>query len=72
MIYNHEFIGSSMLASCEYNDETFELTVTFHNGKSYTYEDVIINTYQDLISAPSAGSYFNSHKKNFKVKADGK
>lgn len=68
MIYNHEFTNSSMLNSAEYNDETFELTVTFNNGKQYTYTDVIINTYQDLINAPSAGAYFNSHKSNFKAK----
>lgn len=61
-------LASSMLTSASYDDETKELTVVFSNGKSYTYEGVSINTYMDLKNALSAGKYFNSVKKNLKIK----
>jgi len=67
-IHNFQFQESSMLDNCSYNDNTRELTVTFTNGKSYTYEDVERSTYDDLTNAPSAGRYFNSVKGGLKVK----
>lgn len=63
----HEF-KSAMLANAVYNTETKELTVTFANGKSYTYEDVDREIWNALIGAKSAGAYFNSIKKDLKVK----
>lgn len=57
-----------MLSSCSYNDESEELTVTFTNGKSYTYIDVSRRTYDELIEAKSAGKYFNLMKQNLKQK----
>ncbi len=62
MIERFQFTNSSMLASCEYNTVAKELTVTFSNGKDYIYVDVDKQTYEDLISAPSAGKHFNSIK----------
>ena len=59
---------SSMLSSCEYDEENKELTVTFTNGKDYVYEDVSKNIYDSLITAESAGKYFNSIKSNLKIK----
>lgn len=53
------FENSSMLKDCSYDDESSELTVTFTNGKSYTYIDVSKRTYDELIDAKSAGKYFN-------------
>jgi len=67
-IHMHTFIGSSMLASCTYDTEEKELAVTFNGGKTYTYEDVDKSTYDSLISAKSAGSYFNSIKKELSQK----
>jgi len=65
----HEFVFSSaMLNSAYYDDELKELTIIFSNGKPYVYEDVPIETYRELISAESAGRYFNSIKKDLKVK----
>lgn len=61
-IHNFQF-NSSMLSDCSYDSEANELTVTFNNGKSYTYVDVPFNTYVDLTNAKSAGQYFNSIKK---------
>lgn len=68
MICNFEFENSSMLKDASYNDETEELTVTFTNGKSYTYIDVPRRTYDELINARSAGKYFNLIKKDLKQK----
>lgn len=64
MKHNFEFENSSMLANCSYDDENKELTVTFRNGKSYTYIDVDKSTYNGLINADSAGKYFNSIKQS--------
>jgi hypothetical protein len=68
MIRTHTFEGSSMLASGEYNDETEEMTITFANGKDYTYIDVPKRTWDELINAESAGKYFNNCKKSLKIK----
>lgn len=63
---SHNFKDSAMLASASYDDASSELTVTFTNGKSYTYTDVPASTYDELVAAPSAGRFFNSIK-NFLV-----
>lgn len=62
MKHDMDFIQSSMLSSCSYDDETKELIVTFTGGKQYQYQDVDKAIYDDLVSAPSAGRYFNSIK----------
>lgn len=68
MIIDFQFVNSSMLSSVSYDTEEKEMTVTFNNGRSYIYEDVYKSTYEDLIAAKSAGAYFNSIKKDLKVK----
>lgn len=68
MKYTHNFEGSSAIASAEYDDEASELTIYFLNSRDYTYKDVLFNTYQDLISAPSPGKYFASIKKDLVLK----
>lgn len=68
MILNHQFTNSSMLVSASYNTETKEMILEFSGGKSYIYEDVDLNTYNDLISAKSAGGFFASIKKGLKQK----
>jgi len=68
MIMNFQFTNSSMLSSVSYDTEEKEMTVTFNNGRSYIYEDVDKNIYESLIAAKSAGAYFNSIKKDLKVK----
>jgi len=68
MTYTHTFHSSAMLNSCSYDDETKEMTVIFSNGKPYIFEDVDKSIYDSLISAESAGRYFNSIKAQLKVK----
>lgn len=59
---NYQFSNSSMLQACSYNSEARELTVTFVNGRDYTYEDIEKEFYEALIGAPSPGKFFNAHK----------
>lgn len=68
-ILRQDFIQSSMLSTAEYDTETHELTVTFTGGKQYHYVDVPKDIYMELVSAPSAGRYFNSIKKDLKQAA---
>ena len=68
MIYSKTFEASSVLASVSYDDETSEMTITFLNGRDYTYKDVLFNTYQDLINATSPGKYFAQIKNSLVLK----
>lgn len=68
MKHSIDFIQSSMLSSAEYDTDDKELTVTFTGGKQYHYVDVDPSVYSDLVSAPSAGRYFNSIKSGLKQK----
>lgn len=67
MIHTHIF-ASTMLNSCSYDDEEKEMIVAFSNGKDYIYENVPPEIYRMLISAESAGRYFNSVKSSLTVK----
>lgn len=67
-ILRQDFIQSSMLSRAEYNTDTKELVIVFFNGAVYVYIDVPVETYRDLIEAPSAGRYFNSIKAGLKQK----
>ncbi len=69
MKHDH-FFDSTMLQSVSYDDTANEMTVTFANGKDYVYEDVGFDIFEQLISAESAGKYFNSVKGQLKVKKD--
>ena len=68
MRHDFTFENSSMLSSCWFDDESQEMGVTFSNGREYVYEDVGPEIYRTLISAESAGRYFNSIKKDLTVK----
>lgn len=68
MRHNFTFDNSAMLSSCWFDDESKEMGVTFNNGREYIIEDVDPTIYRTLISAESAGRYFNSIKKDLKVK----
>lgn len=53
-------LNSSNLKSCAYDDESQRLSITFHNGRTYVFSGVPRSAYEGLLSAPSAGKYFNS------------
>jgi len=64
----HVFKSSTILVYCKYDTILSLLLVIFHNGKAYEYSAVDLDTYQEFISAPSAGTYFcNVIKKKYKT-----
>ena len=63
---NHVFKQSKTLAYCKYDTVLSLLLVIFHNGTEYEYSGVDLTTYNELITATSAGSYFNTVIKKFK------
>lgn len=52
-------LNSSAIISADYDPESQELYVTFASGTTYTYFSVPAWKFDELIAAPSAGSYFN-------------
>lgn len=62
----HVFTKSKTLAYCKYDSLLLSLLVIFHNGTEYEYSGVDSTTYEELISAPSAGSYFSKILRKYK------
>lgn len=62
----HVFKQSKTLAYCKYDTVLSLLLVIFHNGTEYEYSGVDSTTYEELISAPSAGSYFSKILRKYK------
>lgn len=62
----HIFKQSKTLAYCKYDTVLSLLLVVFHNGSEYEYSGVDTTTYEELISAPSAGSYFSKILRKYK------
>jgi KTSC domain-containing protein len=56
---SQSFAGSSNLQSGTYDTDSRELVIVFNNGGQYRYSDVPPNIWEDLITAPSAGSFFH-------------
>lgn len=57
--YVIEHVSSTAIDKIAYNSELRELRVTFKSGRAYIYDDVPIDTYEELLSAESQGAYFN-------------
>ena len=53
-------LRSTSLAAADYDEEGKELTITFHNGQSYSYYDVPPEVYRQLLLSASPGSFYNS------------
>lgn len=62
----HVFKTSTTLAYCKYDTIHSLLLVIFHNGTEYEYYGVDLTTYNELITASSAGSYFSKVIKTYK------
>jgi hypothetical protein len=52
-------VDSSAMWRISYDDTRHELAVTFKTGKTYTYFEVPEDVYEDFLSAPSKGRFFN-------------
>lgn len=62
-------LNSSAINSVTYDEETKVLRIEFKRGAEYDYPNVPKSEFTNLITAPSAGKYFNAHIKPYAVKA---
>lgn len=51
-------VTSSNIAKVGYDPEKKELHIEFHNGGVYVYSGVEASVYDNLMHAPSIGSFF--------------
>lgn len=57
------YVDSSNIEAIGYEDNTQELHVQFLSGGYYIYHDVPRQIFDDLMSAPSKGSFLNREVK---------
>lgn len=57
------YVDSSNIESIGYDDDAQELHVQFLSGGYYIYHQVPRQIYEDLMSAPSIGSFLNREVK---------
>ncbi len=60
----HDTPTSSNIARLKYFPEKGVMQIEFRNNKTYEYEDVSYDTWNQFINAPSAGRFFNERVKN--------
>jgi KTSC domain len=60
-MHETDFPESTALHSAAYDEETHELTIRLRTGRTYVYRDVPDVAYDGLVSADSAGRYYNLH-----------
>lgn len=58
------FVDSSNIEAIGYDDDTQGLHVRFLSGGYYIYSDVPREIFDDLMNAPSKGSFLNREVKN--------
>lgn len=61
---NYVSVDSSSLDAVAYDEASSTLGVRFRNGSEYEYLAVPADVYLGILSAPSAGKYFNTHVKD--------
>jgi hypothetical protein len=61
---NMNQVSSSNIDSIGYDEQNQEVYVRFLNGNIYVYKGVPKHEYQNLLEAPSHGSYLNRSFKN--------
>ena len=57
-------LNSTALDAVTYHSQAKELEVSFASGSSYLYQAVEPETFEELLSAPSAGRYFSQAIRN--------
>lgn len=60
----YKFIDSSVLHSCAWSDDQEALIIVFNSGAVWLYADATVEHFNSLITAQSAGKYFNSNIRN--------
>jgi len=53
------YVDSSNIEAIGYDENTQELHVQFRQGSSYVYRDVPRHLFDELMNAPSKGSFLN-------------
>lgn len=62
-------VDSTSIEAVGYDEDAQELYVQFAGGRTYVYSGVSTYTYEDLLSAPSKGSYLNREiKPNYEAR----
>lgn len=61
---DRELVSSTSLVSVGYNPSSETLEVEFHSGLVYEYYNVPQFLYDQLMQAPSIGSFFNAEIRN--------
>jgi hypothetical protein len=61
---DRELVSSTSLVSVGYNPPSETLEVEFHSGLVYEYYNVPQFLYDQLMQAPSIGSFFNAAIRN--------
>ncbi|MEC7987762.1 MAG: KTSC domain-containing protein [Myxococcota bacterium] len=54
-------LNSTNLSEVLYHPSTRTMELYFHSGHIYRYIGIPASIFQDLISAPSAGKFYNQH-----------
>lgn len=57
-------VNSSNIAAVGYDAENQTVYVQFLNGSTYAYKGVPEHEFENLLTAPSVGSYLNRNYKN--------
>lgn len=58
-----KYLNSSAIQSVDYDAATGNLEIWFISGRSFTYHEAPERVYHRLITAISAGEYYNAHIK---------
>ncbi|WP_408744455.1 KTSC domain-containing protein [Acetobacter lovaniensis] len=54
------FLNSSFLRSADYDENTYRLVLTMHNGKRYLYSGVPKHIYDGPIKSGSKGRFYDT------------
>ena len=60
-----EFPDSTVLKTAYYSDKYNCIVIHFRTGSVWMYQDVSHDTFYQLVSAKSAGNYFNNHIRKY-------
>jgi hypothetical protein len=59
--------NSSVIDLVVYDTKLSALAIKFRTGSLWTYLNVPIEVYDELVTAKSAGNYFNNHIRNYYI-----
>lgn len=60
LVFMDIIINSTTISSADYDETAEILTIRFHNGHNYVYNGVPKSVFEEFLSSPSKGKYYNS------------